>query len=632
MTASSDPRPILLLVDDEPDILIALEDLFEDDYRVVAAHSGREGLERLNELREVAVILSDQRMPEMTGDAFLAQARQISDAQAILLTGYADLNSVTSALNRGGIVGYAAKPWEPDGLRALVATAAEQHRLKRALQQERSLLRGLMAHLPAAVAVKDSEGRFVRINSRKAQALGVPAEASLGRTEPELGAQGRPDAEQIAVTERRTVEVLDERQTEGGPQWLETSVVPVPDADGEIGHLVVLERDVTEEKLAEIHLRQSDKLRALGTLAGGVAHDFNNLLTAIIGSLELAARRLGDERAVRRYLDNATLAAQKGAGLTQRLLGFSRQTESRGAEITDVGTLLLETRDLVERTLGASTRILWDVEPNLWPAAIEPDQFELALLNLAVNARDAMPDGGDIVVTANNLNLGEPPPGLDLAPGDYIRVSVRDSGEGMSPEVLARVLEPFFTTKPVGKGTGLGLPMAYGFAQRSGGALEICSELGQGADIRIYLPRAAAGPGEGGRRAEPADAAAAAGGNRRVLVVDDEAAVRSVTAGFLRDCGYDVVEADSAAQALDLIARGESVDLALVDFAMPGLNGVEFARRARPLRPHLPIILLTGYFDVEVPEDVALVHKPFSNATLQAALAEAWSGSSPADA
>ncbi|MBC7167912.1 response regulator, partial [Phenylobacterium sp.] len=262
MTAASDSRPILLLVDDEPDILVALEDLFEDDYRVVAARSGREGLQRLSELREVAVILSDQRMPEMTGDAFLAQARQISDAQAILLTGYADLSSVTSALNQGGIVGYAAKPWEPDGLRAMVATAAEQHRLKRALHQERSLLRGLMAHLPAAVAVKDANGRFVRINERKAETLGLPPEASLGRTEPELGGRGRPDAEQMAVNERRTVEVLDERQTETGPQWLETSVVPVPDADGEIGHLVVLERDVTDEKLAEMHLRQSDKLRA----------------------------------------------------------------------------------------------------------------------------------------------------------------------------------------------------------------------------------------------------------------------------------------------------------------------------------------------------------------------------------
>ena len=626
MTPSADPRPILLLVDDEPDILVALEDLFEDAYRVVAAPSGREGLAHLRTLGDVAVIVSDQRMPEMTGDAFLAEARKISDAQAILLTGYADLSSVTSALNRGGIVGYASKPWEPDGLRALVATAAEQHRLKRALQQERALLRGLMAHLPAAIAVKDRDGRYLRINARKAEALGLPAEAAVGRTEAELGGTGQPEAEERAVAERQTVEVLDERQTEAGPQWLETSVVPVPDGDGDIAHLVVLERDVTDEKLAEMHLRQSDKLRALGTLAGGVAHDFNNLLTAIIGSLELAARRLGDERAVRRYLDNASLAAQKGAGLTQRLLGFSRQTESRGAQVTDLAVLLQETRDLVERTLGASIRILWNVAPDLWTAAIEPDQFELALLNLTVNARDAMPEGGDIVVSAENLTLSDPPAGLDLPAGDYVRVSVRDTGQGMSPEVLARVLEPFFTTKPLGKGTGLGLPMAYGFAQRSGGALEICSEAGQGADVRIYLPRAGAAQGDEARGDEPPGATASVGAGRRVLVVDDEPAVRSVTAGFLRDCGYEVVEADGAAEALERLEAAEPIDLALVDFAMPGLNGVEFAKRARPLRPSLPIILLTGYFDVEVPRDVTLVHKPFSNATLQAALAEAWAG------
>lgn len=623
MIAPQNSSPLILLVDDEPDILVALEDLFEGDFRVKAAHSGAEALDVLAAEPDVAVIISDQRMPEMTGDVFLGRARGLSDAEAILLTGYADLSSVTSALNKGGIVGFAAKPWDPEALRAMVSAAAERHQLRRALNEERSLLRGLMAHLPAAVAVKDRKGRFVRINQRKALALGVAVEDGLGRTEVELGAHGRADAEARAMEAGQTVEVLDELETEVGTQWLETAIVPVPDAAGEIRHLVIVERDVTDEKLAEMHLRQSDKLRALGTLAGGVAHDFNNLLTAIIGSLELATRRLGDETAVRRYLDNATLAAQKGATLTQRLLGFSRQTESRGAEVVDLADILTETRDLVERTLGGGARISWNVASDLWRSAIEPDQFELALLNLAVNARDAMPEGGRITISAWNHTIEAPQPGLDLAAGDYAVVSVRDTGPGMTPELLARVLEPFFTTKPVGKGTGLGLPMAYGFAQRSGGALEIATEPGQGAEVKIYLPRALPAAPSAETDLNPA-APVPAAGRRRILVVDDEAPVRAVTAGFLRDCGHEVVEADGAEAALARLAADGPFDLALVDFAMPGVNGVEFARRARPDWPDLPIVLLTGYFDVEVPGDITLVHKPFSHATLQAALNRAW--------
>ncbi|MFT4934905.1 MAG: PAS domain S-box-containing protein [Pseudoalteromonas distincta] len=622
MTALSD-NPLILLVDDEPDILVALEDLLEDRFQVLAAHGGAEALEILAREPDVAVIVSDQRMPEMTGDVFLSQARGLSEAEAILLTGYADLSSVTAALNKGGIVGYAAKPWDPEALRAMVSAAAERHRLRRALNEERSLLRGLMAHLPAAVAVKDREGRFVRINERKALALGLGSETGVGQTESEVGGIGRPDAEAQALAQGETVEVLDERETEVGTQWLETAIVPVHDSAGEVRHLVVVERDVTDEKLAEMHLRQSDKLRALGTLAGGVAHDFNNLLTAIIGSLELATRRLGDEAAVRRYLDNATLAAQKGATLTQRLLGFSRQTESRGAEVVDLAEILSETKDLVERTLGGGARISWNLADGLWWSAIEPDQFELAILNLSVNARDAMPDGGRITISAWNQTLGAPEAKLDLAAGEYAVISVQDTGAGMTPEVLARVLEPFFTTKPVGKGTGLGLPMAYGFAQRSGGALEICSEPGQGTEVKIYLPRALPQPAEPPPNLDEGQADQGRSG-RRILVVDDEAPVRAVTAGFLRDCGHQVVEADGAESALTLLAQQGPFDLALVDFAMPGANGVDFARRARAGGADLPIILITGYFDVEVPGDITLVHKPFSNATLQAALSRAW--------
>jgi PAS domain S-box-containing protein len=615
---SGPPKPHLLLVDDEPDILIALSDLLEDDYALTTFTSPPEALAFLASGAEIAVIISDQRMPQMTGDVFLAQARALSDADAILLTGYADLSAVTSALNQGGIVGYAAKPWEPKGLTTMIASAVERRTLRAALAREQALLRGLMDSLPAAVAFKDADGRFVQLNAAKAEAMGVARDAALGLSEQQLTGAAPGEAETLALSEGRTVQVVVE--TEGPtPRWTQYTAVPIGAAEAPT-HVAIVEHDITEQRLAEQQLRQSDKLRALGTLAGGVAHDFNNLLTAILGGLELAARKLHDEQAVRRYLDNATLAAQKGAALTQRLLGFSRQTDSRPS-IVRISDLMEGAQDLVVRTLGASVATDWRIDADLWPTAIEADQLELALLNLAINARDAMPDGGIITVAARNLSIVTPQPALDVAPGDYVALSVADTGEGMTPEVMARVLEPFFTTKPVGKGTGLGLPMVYGFAQRSGGALTIESEPGAGSTITLYLPRCAEGQ-DGGDPEAGEDAADA----RRalILVVDDEPAVRGVTASFLHDLGHAVVEAESPEHALTILQARDDIDLALVDFAMPGMNGIDLAGHARDMRPGLPVILLTGYFDVDAaPLDIPVLHKPFTETTLRRAVAAA---------
>lgn len=614
-------RPTLLLVDDEADILVALQDLFEDQYRILAFTSAAEALAALPSEPDVAVIVSDQRMPGMAGDAFLAEARKLSDAGAILLTGYADLSAVTSALNSGGIVGYIPKPWEPDALKAMVAGAAEQHHLRRALRQEQALLRGLMDHLPYAVAFKDAAGRIVQLNGHKATALGRDREACIGRTEPELG-QAIDPAEQQAVQERRPVQVVREASSPSGSTWTQADFVPLIGRTGEVETLVVMERDVTDQRTAEMQLRQADKLRALGTLAGGVAHDFNNLLTAILGSLELASRRLGNEQALRRYLDNATLAAQRGAALTQRLLGFSRRTDSQPTTI-DVAATLTGMRDLLGRTLGGSVDVDWRIADGLWSSSVEPDQLEVAVLNLAINARDAMPSGGSITVEARNVTISDIAPAGDLAAGDYVELTISDTGEGIAPEVLERILEPFFTTKPVGKGTGLGLPMVYGFAQRSGGALAIQSEVGQGTRVSLYLPRARNGAPPAAEEVRALASGAAIRG--RILVVDDEPGVRSVTAACLRDMGHEVFEAEDAASGLRLLrAHKGKIDLALVDFAMPGMNGVDFVEEARRHASDLPIILLTGYFDVEaVPRDVMVMHKPFTQPTLENAVAVA---------
>ncbi len=607
----------ILLVDDEPDILIALEDLFETDYRVLKAGSGPEALEILAANPAIDVIVSDQRMPGMTGDVFLGRAREVSGAIAILLTGYADLGAVVAALNQGGIVGYAAKPWEPQGLRAMVAGAAKQRQLRRALAREQALLRGLMDHIPAEVAFKDRQGRYVQVNAHKARALQVSAEPDEGFT--------ATDAEVLRTGQPVLTTV--EQEAAAGPKWTETETFVITDAVGEVTHLAAISRDVTAQKTAESQLRQSEKLRALGTLAGGVAHDFNNLLTAILGSLELAGRKLGDDAAVRKYLDNAAKAANRGAALTQRLLGFSRPTESR-AHLADLAAVLAGARDLMAQTLGSGVHVTWDIPDDLWSCMLEPDQLELALLNLGVNARDAMDGAGEIAISARNLTLKAADRSLDLAAGDYAILTVRDSGHGMTPETLGRVMEPFFTTKAPGKGTGLGLPMVYSFIKRSGGALDIASQVGAGTEVALYLPRGAQPAGS----EPPAEPRRPVAQDRAlcVLLVDDEAIVRDVTADFLRQQGHQVLQAGDGFTALKLFqADHDRIDLAVIDFAMPGMTGVDLAVAMHSRRPDLPIILLTGYFDLEaVPNDITVMHKPFSDAGLLEAISVVAAASS----
>ncbi|MFT4252581.1 MAG: response regulator [Caulobacter sp.] len=593
MSAFGGERETILIVDDEPDILVALEDLLEDRYRVLTSNAPREALDILAREPSVALILSDQRMPGMTGDQFLAAARTASDADSILLTGYADLSAVVAALNLGGVSGYIAKPWEPGALRAAVAAGVERTRLRRALRTEQALLRGLMDSVPSVIAFKDAQGRVVRTNASEDHPFADAPEAAQAL------AAGQP------------VQVVEEQATLAGPVWTERQFVPLRDA---AGHLLVIERDVTDQKMAEIRLRQADKLQALGTLAGGVAHDFNNLLTAILGSLELAGRRLPDAEKVKRYLDNASLAARKGAALTHRLLGFSRQQESQ-PQVVDVAHTLMGMDAILVRTLGGSARIAWDLPEDLWSAHVEPDQLELAVLNLSVNARDAMPDGGVITISARNLAMAGEASRHDLPDGDYVLVTVRDTGQGISPELMARIFEPFFTTKPVGKGTGLGLSMVYGFAQRSGGAIDIESQPGEGTAVNLYLPR-----GRGACLAVTEDAqddlVPAAQPTRRVLVVDDDPTVRAVTVAMVRDLGHRVIEAEDGDQAL-IRVREARPDLMIADFAMPGMTGLELAKAAKDMIPEIRVILVTGHADV-TPErtDLSMVRKPFENREL----------------
>jgi PAS domain S-box-containing protein len=588
-------RGTLLVVDDEPEILTALEDLFEEDFRVHAARSGAEGLEILRRAPDVDVIISDQRMPGMTGDAFLAQAREISQAEALLLTGYAELDAVISAVNKGRIAFYAPKPWDPAGLRSMVLSAMERHRLTRALETERALLRGLLDASADPLSFKDREGRFIRLNAAKAQTLGGTVDGLLGQREstllpPEVAA-GLVLAEQEVMRSGQGTDHTGQVTGEAAPRWVRVQRLPIPGRDGHATHLATIEHDLTEQRILEERLRQAEKMQALGTMAGGVAHDFNNLLTAILGSLDLLLQSGTHDTRGEMLLKTAITAAERGSALTRRLLSFSRKRELQ-LRPADLNRMVQEMDGLLSRSLGEQVTVHHALAGNLWPALADQEQFALGLLNLCINSRDAMPDGGTITLSTRNTSVAEEEV-PDLHPGDYVVLGVADTGTGMSPDVMAKAFEPFFTTKDVGKGTGLGLSMVYGLARQSGGTVTLASQPGRGTLVEVYLPRS----DWSGTVGEAPEGQAPACASCRVLVVDDDAAVRGITTTFLNELGHRTFEAADGAAALALLEAGERVDLLVTDVAMPGISGTELAAQARARWPEMPVLLLTGYAD-----------------------------------
>ncbi|MGH1587300.1 MHYT domain-containing protein [Methylobacterium phyllosphaerae] len=388
---------------------------------------------------------------------------------------------------------------------------------------------------------------------------------------------------------------------------------------GVLGGLV----DVTARRQAENALRQAQKIEALGQLTGGVAHDFNNLLAVVLGNLELLRKRLPEDERSLRLLDSAVQGGKRGAALTQRLLAFARRQDLK-PEPVSIATLVHGMADLLQRSVGPDVRIDAQLPLQLPKAQVDANQLELALLNLVVNARDAMPDGGSITVAARRRSVsGVSADGL--APGDYVGIAVTDTGSGMDEATLSRAREPFFTTKGVGKGTGLGLPMVHGLAEQSGGKLCLTSERGRGTTAEIWLP-AVTDETEQLRDGAPLIKTCEPFGPTlrplTVLVVDDDPLVLLSTAEMLEDLGHAVIQAASGQQALNALRGNSLIDLLLTDHAMPGMTGVQLAAAVRTERPNLPIILASGYAELAGDTSVALprLRKPFDQAALQNAI------------
>ena len=374
---------------------------------------------------------------------------------------------------------------------------------------------------------------------------------------------------------------------------------------------------IEERERVESTLRQMQRLEAVGQLTSGVAHDFNNLLTVVLGNigfLEKGLSSAGVDGRLAQRLGYMRAAAERGAKLTDQLLSFSRRQRLE-PKLLDLNETVASMHDLLQSTMGGSIRIETKLHRGLWPAMVDPTQLELAMLNLAINARDAMQVGGRLAVHTENVTLGPPLYPEDPPAGDYVAICVADTGTGMTEDVRAKVFEPFFTTKEIGKGSGLGLSQVLGFAKQSGGGVRIESRVGEGTSIHIYLPRTKAKAEERSPSA-PAIAAHKDAPDARILLVDDDHAVREVTSITLRDLGYTVVEAGSGGAALDILAREPTIDLLIIDFAMPGMSGAEVARQARAKRPTLPILFITGFADRAALAGVSETHivgKPFVN-------------------
>jgi PAS domain S-box-containing protein len=645
----------LLVVDDDERNLLAIGEVLEGVGAIVFANSGEEALRSLLK-QKFAVILLDVLMPGLDGYETAALIRKREQSKSTPIIFLTAINKEDAHMLRGydaGAVDYVFKPFDPVVLRSKVSVFVdlyektleierkaerEQRLLEEALraqsektEAERALRHAeareetILASLPICFHARASEAPFAAkyVSNGVERLTGFAADRFL--SDPNFGlSRVHPDdldnAKEALTAARKTGAYASEfrwlRADGEYRTFLDKGVVSKHGDEEEILGTML---DVTDQRSLEEQLLQARRLDAIGKLTGGLAHDFNNLLAAILSGLGLIERSATlDENAIH-ILDMTRRSAKQGADLVNRLLAFSRRQNLRPAAVK-LSTLGETMNGLVAPVLGGLVRFEWQVGAGVWPVYADPGQLDLALMNLVFNARDAMPTGGTVTVRAENRSLRES--SSELVPGDYVLIAIEDTGSGIPTEILAKVIEPFFTTKPIGKGTGLGLSTVYGFTKQSGGMLKINSEVGRGTLIELWLPRAQEGTLEADTP-EPSNSGFAKRIDRlpTVLLVDDSRELREMTALSLRALGFQVTVAAGGAEALALIEKEpDKYDVIVTDFAMPLVSGVDVIRFARNLRAGWPAIIVTGYADaervVERPSDVPLLSKPFLDSDL----------------
>lgn len=644
----SGPIPAkILVVDDDPRNLIAVQEVLRSPgVEIVTADSG-EGALRHVLMDDFAAILLDVQMPRLDGYEVASLIRNRPRSSRVPILFLTAFNKDEMHVFKGysaGAVDYVFKPIEPLILKSKVDIFVDLYRkteeIRRQAEQERRLLMDnlhvrseklkaeqalrrreehqsiVLQALPIALytASVEEEHRCLHFTNESIERItGFPPDAFLERPDFWSSRINPEDQERVLAQLKR---LGDEGSVNLEYRWrcaddverhfLDQTVL-MRDEDGRPREFFGMWFDITESKQMEQNLLHASKLEAVGRLTGGIAHDFNNMLSVVIGNLDLLKKSIqGNEKAERR-VRMAMESAQHCADLTYRLLTFSRRQALQVSTI-DVTSLMPSLLELMRRTLGEHINATFRSGDDIWPVQVDRAQFEAALLNLAVNARDAMPDGGDLTISVENQVVEE---GRSAPRGEYVVISVNDTGIGMPPEVLERVFEPFFTTKENGKGTGLGLSMVYGFVQQCHGHVEVESVPSAGTTIRIFLPRsheaAESAPNN------PSTVAHPFGEGRTVLVVEDNPAVRQVALSTLHSLGFNVLEAETGDQAARLLKTTNDITLVLSDVRMPGeLSGIDLARLIQREQPGIQVLLTTGYFDGDDRlEDLNLLYKPY---------------------
>lgn len=759
----------ILVVDDEPQVLVALEDLLSEEFAIVTTNSPVEALEVIRSTPDIAVVVTDQRMPNMSGDRLLAHAERSSKALGIMITGFADLNAVIRAVNEGRLFAYVTKPWDSDDLKFKIHQAVDRFRLSQELASERQLLHDLMDNVPDGIYFKDRTHKFFRVNNSLAKSLGYTSSEEL---------MSQPDREPLPEDSQHLAELhvletgipatdrIRQQPTRVGRRWVSETIAPIRGDDSRVVGLVGIVRDVTRRVEMEEALRQSEldlrnqtlllssilesmgegvvvvdksghfilcndqavkllgraptpkdtietwpldagvyhanqstpvtgetdplyralaydetstlevfvmnrstkgsnvlmtaaplrrsdgantgnrgavavlrdisrerelerqfmhsqKMEAVGRLAGGVAHDFNNLLSVIQSYGELLLPQFSDDDIRKSDLQEMLAASERAANLTQQLLTFSRAGLIQ-PHLLQLNAVIEGIERMLQRALGEDVELTTDLAPDLPNIAADVGHLEQVLLNLAVNSRDALPNGGKLTITTRLSSSSELKDKLSGTPHprDYIVLTVADTGTGMSEEVRSQIFEPFFTTKQVGKGTGIGLSTVYGIVHKYGGTIWVTSDLGSGSTFHIAFPVA----GDNAwrpvvRQSGPPTSAP----GKIILLVEDEEEVRRVAARILREEGYQVLEANNAESAMSL-SESHPVDLLLTDVILAGINGIELAERVTRRLPRLRTLYMSGYAgdrmeDMRLVDESAYLEKPLTRKKLLAHVA-----------
>jgi PAS domain S-box-containing protein len=525
-----------------------------------------------------------------------------------------------------------------EGVVAFIATdVTHQGRVEAALELSETTLRSLIENSPDTILVVDRQRKILFINRDEVgfgsdRILGTPAELFVPESERLKVVNAIEHVLEKGVPTHYDTELEDPK---GPVRRYTTRLAPIA-CDGEVDRVMLVATDITDHHEAEqererlaAQLQHAQKMEALGQLTGGVAHDFNNLLTAISNNCELAKIAEGDAEQSRFYIDQALESVRRASALTQRLLAFSRKQSLRPKNI-DANSLVDGMQELLQRTLGETIKVRTSTPDGLWPCHVDPGQLENAILNLAVNARDAMPRGGEVVISNANVTL-EHELDTDVPPGEFVRIIVSDNGTGMPPEVVTQAFEPFFTTKEVGHGSGLGLSMVYGFVRQSGGHLRVLTNLGAGTTIEIYLPRIHV-EAEPHARPNPVDNIAR-GNDELILLVEDDPAVRSSVVILLQAIGYRTEAVENADTALKLLVKKPEIAIVLSDVVLPGgINGFELAEIARSKNPDLPVLLMSGYPERVLKQNseskrIRVLEKPHTLEQLARALQDSLNGS-----